>query len=56
VAILTVRHETYTAAQEANLRRWSRKTRDWSPVASVALNPEREAAATKEENKIVSAA
>lgn len=41
-AILGARHELYVRARERNPRRWSRHTRDWTPVAAVALNPERE--------------
>lgn len=40
--ILRRRHELYQAAQAANPRRWSRHTRNWQPIESVTLNPERE--------------
>jgi transposase InsO family protein len=56
--ILAARHELYTRSKAANPRRWSRHTRNWTPIASVTLNPERESvvrAATAEE-KISSAA
>ena len=43
-AILGARHELYLSARERNPRRWSRHTRDWTPVAAVTLNPERESA------------
>ena len=43
-AILQVRHETYLKARERNPARWSRGTRDWSPIEAVTLNPERDAA------------
>ena len=43
-AILQVRHETYLKARERNPARWSRDTRDWSPIEAVTLNPERDAA------------
>lgn len=42
--ILQVRHETYLQARERNPARWSRGTRDWSPIEAVTLNPERDAA------------
>ena len=55
--ILAARHELYTQAKAANPRRWSRHTRNWTPIAAVTLNPERDSvvkAATEE--KIRSAA
>ena len=42
-ALLAARHAVYQQAKERNPARWSRDTRDWSPVAAVALNPERDA-------------
>lgn len=33
----------HQAARERNPRRWSRQTRDWTPVGAVTLNPERKA-------------
>jgi putative transposase len=59
VEILRARHELYAKAKEANPRRWSRNTRDWTPVMAVTLNPEREAVVTKateEGNKALNAA
>jgi transposase InsO family protein len=41
-AILQARHEVYTQARERNPARWSGKTRNWSPINAVALNPERD--------------
>ena len=41
-AILDARHALYTQARELNPARWSRHTRDWSPVGAVTLNPERD--------------
>jgi len=41
-AILAARHALYTQAREQNPARWSSKTRNWSPVGAVTLNPERE--------------
>lgn len=43
VAILAARHALYTEARQRNLARWSGPTRDWSPIAVVTLNPERDA-------------
>ena len=41
-AILAARHQLYLRAREKNPLRWSGKTRNWSPVGAVTLNPERE--------------
>lgn len=41
--ILAARHEVYTAAREHHPSRWSRTTRNWTPIGAVTLNPEREA-------------
>ena len=38
--ILAQRHALYTSARRANPERWSRSTRNWSPVGQVILNPE----------------
>lgn len=38
--LLRKRDEVYAAAKLKNPERWSGKTRDWSPIESVALNPE----------------
>jgi putative transposase len=43
-AILARRHELYQRAKRANPERWSRNTRNWSPVGEVLLNPEPNAA------------
>jgi len=43
-ALLAARHEIYQRARHANPRRWSGQTRDWTPVAAVTLNPERNSA------------
>lgn len=37
-ALLAQRHDTYQAARDRHPERWSGKTRDWTPVASVKLN------------------
>ncbi len=42
-AILEARHELYVKARETNPARWSRHTRNWTPIGAVALNPEKEA-------------
>ena len=42
-AILAARHQTYLEARERNPARWSGRTRDWSPIGPVTLNPERDA-------------
>jgi hypothetical protein len=44
-AILAARDALYQQARQANPKRWSGKTRDWSPVGAVTLNPEREGVA-----------
>jgi putative transposase len=41
--LLARRHGLYQQARARNPRRWSRHTRDWTPVAVVTLNPERDA-------------
>jgi len=40
-AVLRSRHELYQAARARNPTRWSGKTRNWDPVGSVWLSPER---------------
>jgi putative transposase len=42
--ILAARHQLYLQARQANPARWSRATRDWTPIDTVALNPEKEVA------------
>jgi len=39
--ILAARHHLYLAAQAANPRRWTRNTRNWTPIGAVTLNPEK---------------
>ena len=41
-AILAARHAVYIEARERNPARWSRHTRDWTPIGAVTLNPERD--------------
>jgi len=43
LAILHARHQTYLQARERHPTRWSGRTRDWSPIHAVTLNPERDA-------------
>jgi hypothetical protein len=40
--ILAARHVLYQQAREANPRRWSGRTRNWTPIGAVTLNPERD--------------
>lgn len=42
-AILRARHDLYERAQRQTPARWSRRTRNWTPIAAVTLNPERDA-------------
>lgn len=42
-ALLAARHEICQRARQNAPRRWSRSTRNWTPVAAVTLNPERDA-------------
>jgi putative transposase len=46
-AILAARRELYRQAREAHPRRWSGATRNWTPIGSVTLNPDREVLATR---------
>lgn len=41
--ILDARHQTYLQARERHPARWSGRTRNWSPIGAVTLNPERDA-------------
>jgi putative transposase len=43
-ALLAARHELYQQARRSNPQRWSGPTRDWTPIAAVTLNPERNSA------------
>jgi putative transposase len=40
--VLAARHALYRQAREAHPRRWSGRTRNWTPVGAVTLNPERD--------------
>ena len=39
--ILARRHDVYRVAKKRTPRRWSRDTRNWTPIGDVTLNPER---------------
>ena len=39
IEILARRHAVYQRAKTDNPSRWSRDTRNWSPIRTVALNP-----------------
>ena len=43
--LLQHRHALYQEARRRHPRRWSRHTRNWTPVGSVTLNPDRDALA-----------
>jgi putative transposase len=45
-AILQRRHTLYCQARTCNPRRWSGKTRNWTPIGAVTLNPERDVIVT----------
>ena len=47
-AVLEQRQRVYAAAKMRHPERWSRDTRDWTPVAEVRLNPARQEAKTKQ--------
>ena len=44
--VLQARHALYQQARAQNPRRWARHTRNWNPIATVTLNPERDAVIT----------
>ena len=53
-AILAARHDVYLKARDQNPARWTRDTRNWTPIGAVALNPEKEAVvrmATSDKNQ-----
>jgi transposase InsO family protein len=57
--LLAARHAVYVSAREANPRRWSGSTRNWTPAGAVTLNPERDSvinAALSRQNKAKQAA
>jgi putative transposase len=42
LARLQARRRVYERAQQRTPRRWSRRTRDWTPITAVHLNPDRD--------------
>lgn len=50
--VLAKRHAINQAARAANPARWSGKTRNWTPIGTVSLNPERELQITTAEPEI----
>lgn len=47
--VLAKRHAINQATREANPARWSGKTRNWAPIGTVSLNPERDQTITMPE-------
>ena len=47
-AILAARHDLYERSREMNPRRWTQHTRNWKPIESVTLNPERDSVVATE--------
>jgi transposase InsO family protein len=43
--VLAARHALYLQARQANPRRWSGPTRNWTPIGAVTLNPEHDSVA-----------
>lgn len=54
-AVLGQRHAVYQQARERHPRRWTTHTRDWTPIGSVTLNPERDTAIVASGNKRLAA-
>ena len=50
-ALLAARHELYQHARASNPARWSRQTRNWTPLGAVTLNPERDGIARATQTK-----
>jgi hypothetical protein len=46
-AILAARHRIYTKARSLTPRRWTGGTRNWTPVGTVRLNPEKRDSCSK---------
>jgi len=49
--ILTRRHQLYERARRSNPERWTRATRDWTPIGTVMLNPEQAPRSVVEKDK-----
>ena len=52
--VLAARHALYQQAREANPRRWSGPTRNWTPIGAVTLNPERDSVVTAASQTLLS--
>jgi transposase InsO family protein len=50
--ILAARHALYLDARKRHPARWSRHTRDWSPVHAVTLNPERDSVVAEHHRRV----
>jgi hypothetical protein len=53
-SVLAARHALYQQAREANPRRWSGRTRNWTPIEAVTLNPERDNVVTAASQTLLS--
>ena len=53
-SILAARHALYQQAREANPRRWSGPTRNWTPIGAVTLNPERDSVVAEASQTLLS--
>jgi len=49
--VLARRHQLYERARKSNPQRWARKTRDWTPIGTVILNPEQAPRSVVEKDK-----
>lgn len=54
-SILARRHALYQAARAHHPARWSGKTRNWQPIGSVWLNPEKETTVIHDQNELKAA-
>jgi hypothetical protein len=52
--VLAARHALYQQARKANPRRWSGPTRNWTPIGTVTLNPERDSVVTAASQTLLS--
>ena len=52
-AILAARHELYLQAQSRHPARWSGKTRNWTPIGPITLNPERDSVIRAHSGKVI---
>ena len=51
--ILAARHALYLRARDLRPARWSGKTRNWSPIGPVTLNPERDSVITAHSANVI---